>query len=154
MELYKLNDCINDTFFKLPHELFENKKYYNLSVYAKLLYTFLIDRLSLSKMNYWIDENDYIYVIYTRKELEEKLNISHAKSVHVFKELNDIVLIKEKSLGANKPNVIFIYKLENLKYKNDTSGSINTNNIKNNYIKNNSLNFKLQDERKYTKKNF
>ena len=41
--------------------------------YQKLLYGILLDRISLSKKNGWIDSDGYVYIIYTIAELQELL---------------------------------------------------------------------------------
>ena len=48
-------------------------RFASLSTDAKLLYGILLDRISLSKKNGWIDSDGYVYIIYTIAELQELL---------------------------------------------------------------------------------
>ena len=112
MKLYKINDIINCEFLKIPKTMFANEEYRKLSSDAKLTYALLYDRLSLSKLNGWINENDEVYLIYTREEIAEDLGITYKKAISAFKELLGAGLISEQRCGRGMPNKIFIVKLE------------------------------------------
>ena len=43
------------SFYRIPKALITEKQFKNLSCEAKLLYGLLIDRMSLSKKNEWMD---------------------------------------------------------------------------------------------------
>ena len=58
---YKANECLENIFYQIPKELFINPYYKNLSSDSKLLYALLLDRLSVSMKNQWIDEDGNIY---------------------------------------------------------------------------------------------
>ncbi len=51
-------------------------------------------------------------MIYTRKEIQSKLNLSDKPVTRAFKELREINLIKEEKQGFGKPNLIYIGKIE------------------------------------------
>lgn len=112
MNVYKINDVISCEFFKIPKAMFANEKYRKLSSDAKLAYALLYDRLSLSKLNGWINENDEVYLIYTREALAEDLGLTYKKSISAFKELLQAELISEQRCGRGIPNKIFIVKVE------------------------------------------
>jgi len=77
----------------------------------KILYAFLLDRLSLSQKNHWIDEEKNIYLIFTREEVQEKLNLSDKTATKAFKQLNEVGLVQEKRQGLGKPNLIYVGKI-------------------------------------------
>ena len=112
MTLYKINDIINCEFLKIPKAMFANDDYRRLSSDAKLTYALLYDRLSLSKLNGWMNENDEVYLIYTREEIAEDLGITYKKAIAAFKELIEAKLITEQRCGRGMPNKIFIVKVE------------------------------------------
>ena len=112
MNVYKISDIIKYEFLKIPKVMFANEAYRRLSSDAKLTYSLLYDRLSLSKLNGWINENDEVYLIYTREEVAYDLGISYKKAITAFKELTSIGLIFEKRCGRGMPNKIFIVKPE------------------------------------------
>ena len=63
------------TFYRVPKVLFTNERFWNISADAKMLYGILLDRMSLSAKNGWIDENGRVYIIFT---------IDEAKSAFLF----------------------------------------------------------------------
>ena len=165
---YKSNETLEHKYYQIPQELFVNEKYKNkLNSDSKILYAFLLDRLSLSQKNHWIDEDNNVYLIFTREEVQEKLNLSDKTATKAFKQLNNVGLVQEKRQGLGKPNLIYLGKIEheeteNLRFlsrKNYDSGienitnlesenlrGINTNNIKTNIINTDSINPNSDDE--------
>ncbi len=109
-EVYKINDIISCEFLKIPKAMFANEKYKKLSSDAKLAYALLYDRLSLSKLNSWINDENEVYLIYTREELAEDLGLTYRKAISAFKELTGIDLIRETRSGRGIPNKIYIVK--------------------------------------------
>ena len=54
-------DIYQYKFYMIPKELFVNERYISLSTAAILLYGILLDRLTLSIKNNWVDKNGNIY---------------------------------------------------------------------------------------------
>ena len=111
MELYRINETMQHTYYQMPQELFDNEKYKYLSIEAKVIYSFLLNRMNLSRINHWTNNCGEIYLIYTRKEIQSKLNLSYKPITRAFKELRDTELIKEEKQGFGKPNLIYIGKI-------------------------------------------
>lgn len=128
MNLYKINETLQHSYYQMPQELFENEKYKKLSIEAKVIYAFLLNRMNLSRINKWINDKEEIYLIYTRKEIQSKLNLSDKPVTRAFKELRETNLIKEERQGFGKPNLIYIGKIEREELK------INNIDTDNNYI--------------------
>ena len=165
---YKSHETLEHKYYQIPQELFVNEKYKNkLNSDSKILYAFLLDRLSLSQKNHWIGEDNNVYLIFTREEVQEKLNLSDKTVTKSFKILMEVNLVQEKRQGLEKPNLIYVGKInhsdsENLRFlnrKNYDSGigestaldsenlrGINTNNIKTNIINIDSINPKSDEE--------
>lgn len=112
MNVYKINDIINYEFLKIPKSMFLNEDYRKLSSDAKLTYALLYDRLSLSKLNNWINEDYEVYLIYTREEIAEDLGLSYKKAISAFRELLSAGLIREQRCGRGMPNKIYIVKID------------------------------------------
>ena len=108
---YKANEYLENTFYQVPKELFINPYYEKLNSDSKLLYALLLDRLSVSMKNEWIDEDGNIFLIFSRKEASEKLKLSDKTVTKAFKQLNTVKLIFEKKQGKNKPNLIYVDKI-------------------------------------------
>ena len=113
---YKVNKTLNHRYYQIPQELFVNPLYKNaLNSDSKLLYGFLLDRLSLSIKNNWHDKDGNVYLIFTRKEVQEKLNLSDKTVTKAFKQLADDNLIYEKKQGFSKPKLIYVAKIQHQK---------------------------------------
>ena len=89
---YKANEFLENSFFQVPKELFVNQYYTDLSLASKVLYGLLLDRLSLSIKNKWTDKDGDIYIIFSRKEAQEKLNLSDKTVTKAFKELKNKIV--------------------------------------------------------------
>lgn len=109
---YKQSDVINERFLRLPLSLFANPNYRKLSAESKLVYSLLLDRMSLSQKNGWINEEGEVYLIYTREEIAELLCITYKKAIAAFKELIAVGLLLEKRQGRGFPNRLFVLKCE------------------------------------------
>ena len=68
---YKINEYLENVFYQIPKELFVTPYYKNLNSDSKLLYSLLLDRLSVSMKNKWIDEDGNIFLIFSRKEAQK-----------------------------------------------------------------------------------
>ena len=113
---YKAHECFEHLYYQIPMELFFNKKYKdNLNSDSKILYGFLLNRLTLSAKNNWIDEDGNVFLIFTRKEVQDKLNLSDKTVTKAFKQLSDVNLIYEKKQGLLKPKLIYVAKIQHQK---------------------------------------
>ena len=112
LDLYTINDIIRFEFFKLPKALFANPKYKTMSSDAKLTYSLLYDRLSLSKQNNWINEKNEVFLIFTREGIADALGITYKKAMAAFAQLIKNGLIFEKRCGRGMANKIYIVKPE------------------------------------------
>ena len=125
------------SFIRVPKIFFENDAYKSMSADAKILYGFLLDRVSVSLKNGWKDDQNRVFIICTIEEIMEKLGCGNKKAIQLLSELEDkIGLIEKKRQGQGKPNLIyvknFIRTVDNsgqrhfLTCQNDTSGSVQT----------------------------
>lgn len=100
------------TFVRVPKVLFTDKEHFgNLSNEAKLLYGLLLERMSLSRKNNWIDKHNRVYIIFPVEEIEESLNVGHEKALNLLKELDDqsgIGLVKKKRRGLGLPSILYV----------------------------------------------
>ena len=168
IDYYKNNEILENNYYQIPQELFINKLYKKkLNSDSKILYAFLLDRLSLSQKNHWFDKLNRVYLIFTREEVQDKLCLSEKTVTKAFKQLTDTNLIAEKRQGLGKPNLIYVGKIQheeiitNIEQKNlqvlnsknygsrevkntildvEKFPTINPNNIKTNITNTNSIN--------------
>lgn len=114
-ERYKICDIDNEQcMYLLPASLITDSFYRKMSSNAKLAYVLLRDRMRLSQKNKWADEetND-VFLYFKQEELQDTLNISHSTCNKVIKELINFGLIDVVRQGLQKPNKIYIRKLQN-----------------------------------------
>ena len=80
----------------------------DLSHMAKLLYTLLLDRATLSKKNNWIDAQGRIYVVYPLSHLSKDLGCSISSITRSFTELENAQLVERVRSGFSKPSRILL----------------------------------------------
>lgn len=96
------------SFLRLPIVLMEDEKFKSISIESKVLYSYMLNRLTLSYKNKWIDEMNRIYIYFTVDEIKEKLNCGNEKAIKILNELKQIGLIETKRQGLGKPNKIYV----------------------------------------------
>ena len=60
---------------QMPRWLFSDPRYCEMSLDAKVTYTFLLNRFQLSRRNGWVNERGEVFVIFPRKALAKELRI-------------------------------------------------------------------------------
>lgn len=99
------------SFYRLPKILFTDSRYSKVSAEAKVLYGLLLDRMSLSLKNGWVDEENRVYIYFKLEDAMRMLNIGKDKGVKLFAELDSekgCGLIKRKKQGLGKPTIIYV----------------------------------------------
>lgn len=80
----------------------------DLSHTAKLLYTLLLDRATLSQKNNWVDAQGRIYVIYPLSNLAKDLDCCISSVTRSFAELEKAELAERVRSGFSKPSHILL----------------------------------------------
>ena len=119
------------SYFRIPKALFQDHRFRQLSTDARTLYGILLDRMSLSAKNGWLDEQGRVYIIYTVREVQESLCCAEHKAVKLFRELEQADLIERKRRGLGRPSLIFVKnfstevsKMHPLNCANSNSGAV------------------------------
>lgn len=127
------NEADKFMFYRIPKLLFQLDEFANLSLYAKLMYGLLLDRVGISTSNGWTDEEGRVYIIFTIEETSKMLGCSPKKAVLIFKELVDYGLVEKKRQGLGKPSLIYVKnflgdrsELQFLNGKKVNSGEVNS----------------------------
>ena len=105
------------SFYRVPRLLIKDERFKGLSSDAKLLYGLMLDRMSLSMKNGWLDDENRAYIIYTVDAIMEDLGCAKATCVKIMKELdteNGIGLIEKKRRGLGKPDIIYVKKFSTI----------------------------------------
>ena len=97
------------SFYRLPKTLFTSRRFEDVSVEAKVLYGFLLDRMGLSAKNGWKDEEGRVYIIFTVEAIMEHLGCSNKKAVGLLRELEEKAgLIERRRQGLGRPSLIYV----------------------------------------------
>jgi len=105
-------------FLQMPWMLIKDEQFKGLSSDAKILYSLLLNRTSLSAKNGWKDENNRVYIIYTIEEIMSDINCWKEKAIKSMKELKEIGLVKSVRRGLGKPNFLYVMNFATaLKYR-------------------------------------
>ena len=99
------------SFYKIPKLLFTDEHFKNVSVEAKVLYGLMLDRMSLSVKNQWLDGEGRAYIYYSLEDIMDALGCSNKKAITIMKELDaeaGIGLIEKKRQGQGKPTMIYV----------------------------------------------
>ena len=99
------------SFYRVPKILFSEAYFKGLSVEAKVLYGLMLDRMSLSMKNQWIDAEGKVYINFSVENIQEYMGCSKNKAVAILKELDSdggIGLVEKKRQGQGKPTIIYV----------------------------------------------
>ena len=97
------------SFYRIPKVLFTDPQFKPLSTDAKVLYGILLDRMSLSLKNQWLDAQNKVYIIFTVDEIMDALNCANQKATRLMVELEKQAgLIERKRQGLGRPNLIYV----------------------------------------------
>ena len=95
------------SFIRIPRVMIKDPVFAVLSAYAKLLYSVLLDRMSLSSKNGWFDEENRVYIVYPVTEAQADLGIGKKKAMEVIAELVDFGLLEKKRRGQGLPSLLY-----------------------------------------------
>ena len=103
------NQAEQFSFYRIPKALFTDPRYKSISAEAKVLYGILLDRMSLSRKNGWLDEQNRVYIIFTVDEIMDAVGCAAQKAIKLLSELeNKCGLIERKRQGLGKPNLLYV----------------------------------------------
>ncbi len=119
------------SFYRIPKLLFQDSRFQPLSTDAKTLYGILLDRMSLSARNGWLDKAGRVFIIYTVQEVQDSLGCADKKATKLLRELEEYGLIERKRRGLGKPDLIYVKNFSSessktpyLNRDNDDSGTV------------------------------
>ena len=110
--LMKLNNIISYYHMQMPRWLFSDSGYSDMMIESKVAYTFLLNRFQLSRRNGWVNRYGEVYVIYTREDLAQEMQVSYRRAIACIKELTEKNLIWEQRQGRGLPNRIYLAEVQ------------------------------------------
>ena len=135
-------------FYRIPKVLFTDNRFQKISTEGKVLYGLLLDRVSLSRENGWIDEEGRVYIIFTLNAIRQAMNCAEKSAIKYLTELEDFGLSERIRRGLGKPAIIYVknfidqYNLQVKTCNNSSSGPVEVPvqdqyNLQPNYTNNN-----------------
>ena len=109
------------SFYRIPKALFQEPRFQSLSTDAKTLYGILLDRMSLSVKNGWLDEQNRVFIIFTIEDVKRALCCADNKATKLLRELEKFGLIERKRRGLGKPSLVYV---KNFSAESSFSGNI------------------------------
>lgn len=91
-------------YFPLPFFLLEM----NLSQTARLIYGLILNRMSLSEKNHWVDENGEVYVFFPVEELAQQIHRSSTAVKHALNELTGAGLLRRRHKRGHPANFLYL----------------------------------------------
>ena len=96
------------SYYRIPKALFQDSRFRQLSTDAKTLYGILLDRMSLSVKNGWLDEQNRVFIIFTIEDVKRTLRCADNKATRLLRELEEFGLIERKRRGQGKPCLVYV----------------------------------------------
>ena len=111
------NEAEQFTFYRIPKILITSPHFKKISDSAKLLYGLMLDRMSLSIRNGWLDDDNRAYIFFTTNDVMEQMCCGTEKATKMLAELDSekgIGLIERVKQGQGKPAIIYLKKFYEL----------------------------------------
>ena len=94
-------------FYRVPKAFERDERYKNASLEVKYLYCLMLDRVSLSTRNGWMD-GGRVFIYFTIEDVKQSINVGKNKAVRVMSEMEALGLIMRKKRGQGRPTRIFV----------------------------------------------
>ena len=95
-------------FYQVPKILITDNRFADITTDAKLLYSLMLDRSSLSAKNGWLDKEGKVYIFYTLEQIMTDMHCANQKATKLLKELETKGLIERKKRGQGKVTRIYV----------------------------------------------
>ncbi len=108
------------TFYRIPKILITSQFFKKVSDSAKLLYGLMLDRMSLSIRNGWLDDDNRAYIFFTTNDVMEQMCCGTEKATKMLAELDSekgIGLIERVKQGQGRPAIIYLKSFMILKIR-------------------------------------
>ena len=109
------DEADNYAFYRVPKVLFTKAYFQDLSTDAKVLYGLMLDLISASRENRWIDENDNVYILFSIQTAMAYLGVCKNTAIKLYAELDSktgIGLIDRIDRGQGRADKIYVRRIE------------------------------------------
>ena len=110
LDYYYGNEAEQYSFYRIPKVLMTEARYRSISLEARVLYGLLLDRMSLSVKNGWMDNDRRVYIYFTQEDAMNLMNCGKDKATKLFRELekDGVGLIERKKQGQGRPARVYV----------------------------------------------
>lgn len=101
-------------YIRLPYFLLGLPRFKQLSAEAVLLYALLLDRVSISQKNRWLEADGRVFIYFSQEKACEILGMSRyviGKAMGELDSKKGVGLIARKRQGLGKPDKIYLYQV-------------------------------------------
>ena len=105
-------DLQNIYHMQMPRWLFSDPRFADMSLDAKVAYTFLLNRFQLSRRKGWVNDQGEVFVIFPRVALARELRVCEKRVTAAFRVLAERQLIWEKRCGRGDANQIYLARVD------------------------------------------
>lgn len=102
------------SFYTVPKMFFTCERFAGLSAMSKLLYGFLLDRMSLSRKRNWIDDKNRAYIKYSLNAITKDMGVSKNSVIKYMRELQEFGLIM-KYPNEGMEDIIYVMDYSRVK---------------------------------------
>lgn len=102
------------SFYSVPKMFFTCERFAGLSAMSKLLYGFLLDRMSLSRKRNWIDDKNRAYIKYSLNAITKDMGVSKNSVIKYMRELQEFGLIM-KYPNEGMEDIIYVMDYSRVK---------------------------------------
>ena len=110
-EYFYGNEADDFIFYRIPKKIITSPYFKDVSYGAKMVYGLLFDRVGLSIMNSWFDEENRAYIIFSIQEIMDSMYCSKPTAVKFMSELEDAGLIERQKRGRGLTDYIYVKKV-------------------------------------------
>lgn len=125
LEYFYGNESEQFTFYRIPKLLITSPVFRKVSDSAKLLYGMMLDRMGLSILNKWFDDENRAYIYFTTNDVMEQMCCGTEKATKLLAELDcekGVGLIERKKQGQGRPAIIYLKKFTIIDENNSDTG--------------------------------
>lgn len=96
------------SFIHIPKLLVTEKNFTGITIYAKVLYGLLLDRMGMAVKNKWVDDGNRMYVVYPIREIQKDMGVTRKKAMGCLAGLEKVGLIEKHFRGMGLPSIYYV----------------------------------------------
>lgn len=109
--VFRQAGSIEMPFYRFPKVLLSDARFKDLTITAKMLYSVMLDRVSLSHKNQWFDDQNRVYIFFSVEQASSLIGINPSTTKRAMAELEAFGtggLLERVRQGQGKPSIIYV----------------------------------------------